>query len=147
MEFLGFLGSYGLRLDEKGRLVLPAKWRAELAEGLVITKGQDHCLFVYPVAEFRRRSEALRRGSTSDKRVRDYARMFFSGASDEVPDKQGRVTVPAGLRTYAGLDREVSVIGANGHVEVWDAAAWTAFEAGHEGSYADIDEEFLPDVG
>jgi MraZ protein len=144
VEFLGFLGSYGLRLDEKGRLVLPAKWRTELAEGLVITKGQDRCLFVYPVAEFRRVSDSLRRASTNDKRVRDYARFFFSGASDEVPDKQGRVTVPAGLRTYAGLDREVQVIGSNGHVEVWDAAAWAEFEASHEGSYAEIREEFLP---
>lgn len=144
MEFLGFLGSYALRLDEKGRLVLPAKWRGELAEGLVITKGQDRCLFVYPVAEFQRVSARLRQASTNDRRVRDYARFFFSGASDEVPDKQGRVTVPPGLRTYAGLDREVAVTGSNDHVEVWDAAAWAEFEASHEGSYADISEDFLP---
>lgn len=144
MDFLGFLGSYGLRLDEKGRLVLPAKWRTELAEGLVITKGQERCLFVYPVAEFQRVSSRLRQASTNDKRMRDYARFFFSGASDEVPDRQGRVTVPGGLRTYAGLDREVQVIGANGHLEIWDSTAWADFEAGHEGSYAEISEEFLP---
>lgn len=142
MEFLGFLGSYGLRLDEKGRLVLPAKWRSELAEGLVITKGQERCLFVYSVVEFQRISAGLRQASTNDKRVRDHARFFFSGASNELPDKQGRVTVPPGLRTYAGLDREVQVIGSNGHAEVWDAAAWADFEASHEGSYADISEDF-----
>ncbi len=144
MDFFGFLGSYGLRLDEKGRLVLPAKWRAELAEGLVITKGQERCLFVYTVEGFRQRAAELRTSSTNDKRARDFQRFFFSGASDEVADRQGRVTIPAGLRAYAGLDREVQVIGANGHVEVWDAAAWAEFESSHEGSYADISEDFLP---
>jgi MraZ protein len=80
----------------------------------------------------------------SSKRARDYSRMFFSSASDEMPDKQGRITVPAPLRSYAGLDRECVVIGANTRLEIWDAQAWAAYEAAQEQAFADQDEEVPP---
>src|SRR5215467_14551261 len=98
-----FLGTHTPRLDEKGRLFLPAKYRNDLAGGVVITKGQERCLYVFPPAEFERITEALREAPVTAKAVRDYSRVFFASAFDQVPDKQGRVTIPQGLRDYAGL--------------------------------------------
>ena len=97
-----FLGTHQPRLDDKGRLFLPAKYREELAEGLVITKGQERCLYVFPVEEFQRITEALRTAPVTAKAVRDYSRVFFASASDETPDKQGRITIPPGLRRLCG---------------------------------------------
>ena len=141
-----FLGTHSPRLDEKGRLFLPAKFRDELAEGVVITKGQERCLYVWPMAEFRRVTEAMSAAPVTQKTVRDYSRVFFASASDEVPDKQGRITVPPSLREYAGLTRDCVVIGANTRVEVWDAAAWEAYLADREQAFADLEEEVLPGV-
>lgn len=141
-----FLGTHPLRLDEKGRLFLPAKWRAELSEGLVLTKGQERCLYVFAHDEFRRMSESMRQAPVTARALRDYARVFFSSGSDESPDKQGRVTVPVGLRTYAGLDRECVVIGAGTRAEIWDASAWETYLAGSEPSFAELSEEVLPGV-
>ena len=122
-----FLGTYSPRLDEKGRLILPAKYREELAEGLVLTRGQERCLYVFSVREFERVHEQLRAAPLSSKQARDYIRVFLSGASDEVPDKQGRVTIPPPLRDYAGLGRELAVIGAGTRAEIWDAQAWNDY--------------------
>ena len=141
-----FLSEYGPRLDEKGRLFLPAKFRDELAEGLVITKGQERCLSVYPMTEFARITEGLRAAPSTSKSVRDYARILFSSASDDVPDRQGRITIPAPLREYAGLDRDCAVIGANNHVEIWDAEAWKVYVAAQDPAFADLGEEVFPGV-
>jgi MraZ protein len=141
-----FLGTYSPRLDEKGRLFLPAKYRDDLREGLVITKGQERCLYVFPMPEFERITESLRSVPVTAKAVRDYSRVFFASASDEKPDGQGRVTIPAALRSYAGLDRDCVVIGANTRVEVWDSAAWERYLAETEGGFADLSEEVLPGV-
>src|SRR5262249_13187275 len=101
-----FLGTHAPKLDEKGRLFLPAKYRDELGSGVVTTKGQERCLYVFPHGEFSRITEALRTAPVTAKAVRDYSRVFFASASDEVPDKQGRITVPPALRGYAGLQRD-----------------------------------------
>lgn len=135
-----FLGTYNPRLDDKGRLFLPAKFRDELAGGVVLTRGQERCLFVFPRAAFSAKAEELQSASLTSKAARDYGRMFFSSASDEVPDKQGRVTVPQPLRQYAGLERDCVVIGANTRLEIWDAAAWAAYEAEQEQLFAEQDE-------
>ncbi|MDF2847305.1 MAG: mraZ, partial [Oerskovia sp.] len=105
------LGTYTPRLDDKGRLILPAKFRGQLASGLVMTRGQERCLFLLPMDEFRRMYDQIRQAPVTSKQARDYLRVFLSGASDEIPDKQGRISIPAALRTYAGLDRDVAVIG------------------------------------
>ncbi|MEO7060500.1 MAG: division/cell wall cluster transcriptional repressor MraZ [Lapillicoccus sp.] len=139
-----FLGTHTPRLDDKGRLFLPAKFRDRLAEGLVITKGQERCLYVYDVAEFTRVASELQKGPTSSKAVRDYVRVFLSGASDEVPDKQGRVTIPTTLRAYAGLDRECTVIGAGNRVEVWDTPAWETYLGQTEAAFSEQSEEVVP---
>ncbi|MFI5068679.1 MAG: division/cell wall cluster transcriptional repressor MraZ [Streptosporangiales bacterium] len=141
-----FLGTHTLRLDEKGRLFLPAKYREELAGGLVITKGQERCLYVFPVAEFGRLTDELRTAPVTAKKVRDYSRVFFASASDEIPDKQGRITIPPGLREYAALTRDSVVIGANTRLEIWDSQAWESYLAEQEDAFSDASEEVLPGV-
>ena len=141
-----FLGTHTPRLDEKGRLFLPAKYREELAPGLVLTKGQERCLYVFPTAEFERIAEALRSAPTTAKAVRDSSRVFVASASDEVPDKQGRITIPPALREYAALDRDCVVIGANTRLEIWDATAWDAYLEQQEDAFSDASEEVLPGI-
>jgi MraZ protein len=138
------LGTYTPRLDEKGRLILPAKFRAQLSQGLVITRGQERCLFLLPMDEFRRMYDQIREAPVTSKQARDYLRVLLSGASDEVPDKQGRVLVPAALRDYAGLDRDVAVIGAGTRVELWNLEAWQSYLAEQEAEYAGTAEEVVP---
>jgi MraZ protein len=141
-----FLGTHTPRLDDKGRLFLPAKYRDELAGGLVLTKGQERCLFVFPRAEFGRITEALRAAPVTAKAVRDYSRVFFASASDEVPDRQGRITIPPGLRDYAALQRDCVVIGVNTRLEIWDAAAWDAYREQQEEAFSEASQEVLPGV-
>ncbi|WP_432522895.1 division/cell wall cluster transcriptional repressor MraZ [Kineococcus sp. SYSU DK006] len=141
-----FLGTYTPRLDDKGRLILPAKFRDQLLDGLVITRGQERCLYLFPMQEFERMHEELRRAPLTRKEARDYLRVFLSGASDETPDKQGRITVPPMLRSYAGLDRDVAVIGAGSRVELWDLPTWDAYLAEAEPAFADQREEVLPGI-
>jgi len=139
-----FLGTHTPRLDEKGRLILPAKFRDELAGGVVITKGQERCLYVFPGAEFARIAEQLRATPMTHKAARAYSRVFFASAHDEVPDRQGRVTIPSHLREYAGLDRELVVIGASSRVEIWDRQSWDTYLAESEDDFAGIEEGVLP---
>jgi len=139
-----FLGTHEPKLDEKGRLILPARFRDELAEGLVITKGQERCLYVFTAAEFALITERLRQAPVTQKNSRDYLRVMFAGAHDEVPDNQGRVTIPAGLRTYATLEKNCVVIGANTRLEIWDATSWGKYLVDREKTFADVSEEVLP---
>ena len=141
-----FLGTHTPRLDEKGRLFLPAKYREELAQGVIVTKGQERCVYVFPEAEFSRITEALRTAPVTAKGLRDYSRVFFASASDEIPDKQGRITIPPALREYAALRRECVVIGANTRLEIWDSAAWAAYLGQQEDAFSEASEEVLPGV-
>ena len=139
-----FLGTHTPRLDDKGRLFLPAKFRDELAGGVVITRGQERCLYVFTRGDFARKAEELQSASLTSRRDRDYGRMFFSSASDEIPDKQGRVTLPPPLRAYAGLSKDCVVIGANTRLEIWDAATWATYEAEQDVVFAEQAEEVVP---
>jgi len=139
-----FLGTYEPRLDEKGRLILPAKFREQMSGGVVLTRGQERCLYAFPRAEFEQIHEQLRQAPLTSKQARDYMRVFLSGATDEVPDRQGRVTIPAILRRYAGLERDLAVIGSGSKVEIWDAEAWATYLEAQEATYAEITEEVVP---
>jgi MraZ protein len=141
-----FLGTHQPRLDEKGRLFLPAKYREDLAGGVVITKGQEHCLFVWPRDEFAGLTEKLRNAPVTDKVSRDYLRVLFSGASDQLPDRQGRITIPSTLRTYAGLQRDCVVIGFNTRLEIWDSQTWETYLAAQEDTFAEASQEVLPGI-
>lgn len=139
-----FLGTHTPRLDDKGRLFLPARFRERLASGLVLTRGQERCLFIYPTSEFERMTAAFHSTQTSNRAVRDYQRLLMSGASDEIPDRQGRITVPPLLRVWASLTHECTVIGAGTRIEVWDSAAWAAYLEQAEQAYAEQSEEVVP---
>ena len=124
-----FLGTYTPRLDDKGRLFLPARFRGALAGGLVATTGQERCLYVFPTAEFHRISALMQSAPGSSRNVRDFVRVFRASAHPDTPDKQGRVTIPAPLRAYAHLAKDCTVIGNGNRLEVWDSAAWSAYLA------------------
>lgn len=139
-----FLGTHTPRLDEKGRLFLPARYRDRLADGLVITRGQERSLYVFPMEEFSRISDQLRSAPMTNKAARDYLRVFLSGASDEIPDRQGRITIPPVLRDYARLTRDCTVIGAGARIEIWDSPTWAEYLVGTEAAFADQAEEVVP---
>ena len=138
------LGTHTPKLDDKGRLFLPAKFRDELSDGVVITRGQERCLYVFPAKEFSSIMEKLRQAPASVKDARDYMRVMLSGASDETVDKQGRVSLPALLRQYAGLSKELVIIGVGSRAEIWDAEAWAEYLAKNEESFANQVEEVIP---
>lgn len=139
-----FLGTHTPRLDEKGRMFLPAKYRDRLASGLVVTRGQERCLYLFPMDEFAALAESMQKAPTTSRGARDFIRVFLSGAYDEVPDRQGRFLIPANLRRYAGLDRDVTVIGAGSRLEIWDSGVWDAYLESTEQAYSDTSEEVVP---
>lgn len=139
-----FLGTHSPKLDDKGRVILPAKFRHELAQGLVVTRGQEKCLYVFSEAEFSDLHEKIRQAPVTSKSARDFLRVFLSGASSETPDSQNRITIPTNLRQYAGLDKELTVIGAGNRVEIWDTASWNRYLAEHEETFANTTEEVIP---
>ncbi|MGO1522529.1 MAG: division/cell wall cluster transcriptional repressor MraZ [Nesterenkonia sp.] len=139
-----FLGTYTPRLDDKGRLILPAKYRDELSEGIVLTRGQERCIYVFSTDQFAAVHAQMRQAPLTSRQARDYIRVFLSGASDETPDKQGRITIPPTLREYAGLDREITVIGAGDRAEIWDSTAWNAYLEEKESEFSSTDEEAIP---
>lgn len=138
------LGTHTPKLDEKGRLFLPAKFRDELSDGVVITRGQERCLYVFSAKEFASVHEKLRQAPASVKGARDYLRVLLSGASDETPDKQGRVVLPGLLRSYAGLTKDLVIIGVGSRAEIWDATAWNDYLAQNEENFANQVEEVIP---
>ncbi len=122
------LGTHRYQLDPKGRVSLPAKFRAAFADGCWLTMGQDRCLYVFPRAEWERRSEEVGASPLSDADGRAFARFFF-GSSDEARlDGQGRVTIPQRLREAVGIDKEVVVVGVRDRMEIWDRENFDQYE-------------------
>lgn len=139
-----FLGTHNPKLDEKGRVILPARFRDELESGVVVTRGQENCLYVFSAREFEAMHEKIRQAPVTSKTARDFLRVFLSGASSETPDKQNRITIPSVLRAYADLDRDLTVIGAGNRVEIWNTAKWDAYLAASENEFANTSEEVIP---
>lgn len=139
-----FLGTHAPKLDDKGRLILPAKFRDELAHGVVLTRGQERCLYVFAEAEFQRHVDRIREAPLTSKAGRDFLRLFLSGASAEIPDKQFRVTIPQALREYAGLERDLTVIGAGNRAEIWASDAWEDYYKDREQAFSETEEEVIP---
>lgn len=142
-----FLGEYHHALDTKGRVVLPRKFRDQLADGCVITKGQERCLYVFPLDRWEEEVAKVSRLPRTDRRARNFARSFFAGASDLVPDKQGRIQIPEPLRSYAGLDKDVAVVGVAERLEVWSAQQWEGIAAEADEYYSAIEEVLSSDDG
>ncbi|GEL17199.1 division/cell wall cluster transcriptional repressor MraZ [Pseudonocardia asaccharolytica] len=139
-----FLGTYTPRLDDKGRLTLPAKFRDELRGGLMITKGQDHCLYVFTRDAFTEMARKIAAAPLTNEAARVFQRNLFSGTDEQNPDGQGRIMITPELRRYAGLAKDCVVIGAFTRVEIWDAQAWQQYQADHEDEYAKAREGVLP---
>jgi len=138
------LGTHTPKLDDKGRLILPAKFRDELSEGVVITRGQERCLYVFSKSEFASVHEKIRQAPVTSEDARKYLRVFLSGAADDQPDKQGRVLLPQLLREYAGLQKELVIIGVGSRAEIWDASSWQAYLDSNEDNFATQAEEVIP---
>ena len=138
------LGTHTPKLDEKGRLILPAKFRDELGDGVVITRGQERCLYVFSSKEFAAVHDKIRQAPLTNEDARRYLRVFLSGATDENVDKQGRVLLPSLLRDYAGLSKELVIIGVGSRAEIWDLQAWNEYLQRNEEGFASQAEEVIP---
>lgn len=119
-----FLGEHRHSLDAKGRVIFPTRYRDELGTQVVVQKGLERCLFVYPQAEWEQVEAKVKGLPTTNPKARRYARFFFSQASQERVDAQGRLTIPQPFRGYADLDSQVVIVGAGARLEIWDQASW-----------------------
>ena len=122
-----FIGEYQHNIDPKGRVFMPAKFREELGDKFVVTKGLDNCLFVYPEEEWKNLEQKLRTLPLTSKEGRAFIRFFFAGAAECEADKQGRILIPSNLRGHASLEKELSIIGVSTRVEIWDREAWETY--------------------
>ncbi len=141
-----FLGEYQHSLDEKGRITIPAKFREEIGYKFVATKGLDNCIFLYPQDEWQLIEKKLRSLPFTRADVRSFVRFFFSGAAELDLDRQGRSVLPLNLREYAGIDRDVIIIGVGTRVEIWSIEKWTDYNENAQSSYEEIAEN-LVDLG
>ena len=140
-----FMGEYNHSIDAKGRLIIPVRFREELGDEFVVTKGMDGCLYLYPFAAWKEFEDKLRNMPlTVNKESRKFARFFMSGATTVELDKQGRILIPPVLREFAGLTKNIVVTGVLDRVEVWDREKWTQYS-----QYDDMDEiaEHMSEIG
>ena len=119
-----FLGEYTHTIDDKGRLTIPAKFRGLLAAGLVVTRGFDQNLMLFPLEGWQDLANRIAQRPLGDESVRAFRRRVFSGAIDLVPDRQGRILLPPYLRDFAGIDGEVVIAGMYSYLEIWGTEAW-----------------------
>ena len=133
-----FLGRYAHNLDAKGRLAIPARYREALAEGVVLTRGIDRCLALYPMAAWRPLAEKVAALPLTDADTRNFRRLVFAEAADLNLDAQGRILVPPDLRRYAGIEREALVVGVDTSLEIWSPERWAAVESSLDADGAEI---------
>ncbi|MBP5224739.1 MAG: division/cell wall cluster transcriptional repressor MraZ [Lachnospiraceae bacterium] len=123
-----FMGTYSHTLDDKGRLIIPSKFREALGEDFVLTQDLDHCLSIYPQNGWKTLTASLETmPRISSELARRLRRFYFGNSSTCEPDKQGRMLIPANLRDYAGLTKEVTLVGVDDHIEVWNTETWNAY--------------------
>ncbi len=135
-----FMGEYNHTIDAKGRLIIPSKFRESLGEGFVITKGLDGCLFAYDNQEWNAFEEKLRALPLSRKDNRQFARFFLAGAAEVEVDKQGRILIPSNLREFAGLLKDVVLVGVASRVEIWSKEKWDSLQEEDDEAVEDIAE-------
>ncbi len=136
-----FIGEYAHSIDSKGRLNMPSRFREKLSETFFVTKGLDHCLFVFPENEWRIFEDKLKQLPLTNKNARAFVRLFFAGASECTLDKQGRINIPQPLRTHALLEKDVIVIGVGTRIELWSTDQWDQYNNPDNISYDDIAEQ------
>lgn len=139
-----FMGEYNHTVDPKGRLIVPSKFREQLGNEFVVTKGLDGCLFVYPNSEWQSIEEKFRNISMTSKDARKFSRFFFAGAASCELDKQGRILLPSVLREYADLQKDVVLVGVLSRIEIWSKDRWI-----ETNDYDDMDEvaEHMAELG
>ena len=133
-----FLGRYAHNLDAKGRLAIPARYREALASGMVLTRGIDRCLALYPLTAWRPLADKVAALPLTDADARNFRRLVFAEAADVALDSQGRILVPPDLRRYAGIEREALVVGVDTSIEIWSPERWTAVESSLDADGAEI---------
>jgi len=138
-----FMGEYHHTIDPKGRLIIPAKLRTGLGDRFVATKGMDNCLFLYPMNEWQILEQKLKALPFTRADARAFVRFFFSGATECEVDKQGRILLPANLREYARLDKDVVLLGVSSRVEIWSKELWEKYSQEAEASYSEIAEKIV----
>ncbi|MFB6466536.1 division/cell wall cluster transcriptional repressor MraZ [Cytobacillus sp. Hz8] len=138
-----FMGEYHHNVDIKGRLIVPAKFRDDLGEIFVLTRGLDQCLFGYPLDEWKILEEKLKGLPLTKKDARAFTRFFFSGATECELDKQGRINITAPLLNYAKLEKECVIVGVSNRIEIWSKPLWEEFFAQSEDSFAEIAENMI----
>jgi MraZ protein len=138
-----FMGEFQHALDDKGRIIVPAKFRDELGSLFVMTRGLDKCLFVYPMSEWEILENKLKMLPMTRADARSFVRFFFSGACECELDKQGRILIPTGLRTYAGLEKDCVVLGVSNRVEIWSNNNWQSYSDEASESFAEIAEKMV----
>lgn len=121
------LGEYNNKLDDKGRVSVPAKFRDDLGHSFIVTKGLDNCLFAYSKEEWATFEAKLKSLPLTNLNARNFIRFFFAGATECETDKQGRINIPQNLREYAGLSKEVFIVGVSTRVEIWDKDKWLEY--------------------
>lgn len=136
-----FIGEYSHSVDPKKRLALPSKFRKELGKTVVVTRGLDKCLFVYPMSAWKELAQKLGTMPIGESDTRSFVRLMLAGATDTTMDSQGRVLVPDYLKEYAGLDRDVIVAGLFNRLEIWDTQKWQAYKENAEKNTDQIAEE------
>ena len=141
VEEVMFIGEYNHSLDNKGRLIMPSKFRDNLGYEFVMTKGLDNCLFVYPKEEWKILEEKLKSLPLTNKDARAFIRFFFSGATECNLDKQGRVLIPPNLRTHSRLQKDAVIIGVSTRIEIWSSDEWTDYNEDDSLSYENIAEK------
>ncbi|MFD2704903.1 division/cell wall cluster transcriptional repressor MraZ [Salibacterium lacus] len=138
-----FMGEHHHNVDDKGRMIIPSRFRDGLGETFVITRGMDECLFIYPMEEWERLESRLKSLPFTKKDARAFTRFFFSGAAECELDKQGRVSIPSTLRRYADIQKECVVIGVSTRVEVWSREKWEVYFEESRESFSDIAENIV----
>lgn len=136
-----FIGEYAHAIDDKGRMAIPAKFRLELSNGAVVTRGIDHSLFLYTMDEWKLLAEKLARLPISQKNSRAFARLMLAGAMDVKIDSQGRIVIPDYLRAYASCKKEVVIVGLYTRLEIWDKEIWSTYKKETENSSQEIAEQ------
>jgi len=142
-----FMGEYHHTIDDKGRLIIPSKFRTELGESFVITRGLENCLFVYSLVEWNKIVDKLKKLPFTKKDARNFTRFFLSGATITELDKQGRANIQASLIDYASLEKDCVVIGVNDRLEIWSKDKWEEFFNANSDQLSDIAENlFIGDI-
>ena len=138
-----FMGEYHHNVDTKGRLIVPAKFRDNLGESFVLTRGLDQCLFGYPLDEWKIIEEKLKNLPLTKKDARAFTRFFFSGATECEIDKQGRINIATPLTNYAKLEKECVVLGVSNRIEIWNKEIWEEYFNESADYFADIAENMI----